>query len=595
MTASRLTGPGAGADTTVLRAQDAPVGSTLGQLLAQVSDIEVQRPGGATGVASIFLRGAKPNFTMVMVEGMPLNDPTNSRGGSADVSAIQTLGLERVEIVRGSMSALYGSGAVGGVVNLILPGGTPDPEGQITLAAGSDGAFAGNLLVAGPLGQGAGGSLDYGYADAGDGVPDSSRINQAVDAKVSPLDGSDRYGLVARVSQSEAHAFPDASGGPRLAVRRATEATLAKQGLLGGHWRFDLSDLVGLELGAAGGVQSFRDVSPGVAPSPFSPGGVPAGVSQSQYSFARSQLIARFDPHATWTALAGIEAQQEDGRTDGALTIFGHALPSRFDLHRWTTSAFGEAEVSQGPVSLDASLRVDRIEGFGSHLSPRINGTWRLGDGFKAHAGWGRSFKAPSFYALGNSFVGNPALRPELSQSAEIGLGWQGPRGFNADATVFHARYSDLVSFVPGPPPRLENLSSVVSKGVQVTLAAPLGLSGGLHVSTTYVDTANQADGSRLLDLPAWRSTAGLDWKLNSRLTGYVDATHVGQRLDYSIVTGTVVLPAYAAADVRLVWLATPRSTLEASLQNAFDKHYEAAVGFPAPGLSLRLALNHRL
>ncbi len=133
-------------DATVLTPGAVPEGSTLADLLATASDVEVQRPGAA-GTASIFLRGAKPNFTLVMIEGIPLNDQTNSGGGSTDVSALNVLDLDRVEIVRGPLSSIYGSGAVQGAVNLILPDGSPKLTGAVSAAGGTDGDAAGALLL----------------------------------------------------------------------------------------------------------------------------------------------------------------------------------------------------------------------------------------------------------------------------------------------------------------------------------------------------------------------------------------------------------------------------------------------------------------
>ncbi|MDR3507461.1 MAG: TonB-dependent receptor [Caulobacteraceae bacterium] len=579
------------ANTTVLAPTDAPAGASVGDLLATVSDVEVQRPGGAAGVASVFMRGAQPNFTLVMLEGVPLNDPTNTRGGSADVSAFSALGLQRVEIVRGALSAIYGSGALGGAVNLILPAGAARPSGVVTLAGASDSALAAGLTLRGPLAGGAGGSISLGYGDGGDSVAQSSRTNLSLGGKIAPLDGSDRYGLVLRLSRSDAHAFPDDSGGPRLAVLRTTEQSRAEEGLIGGHWRFDLSRLASLELNGAATARSFDDVSPGVAPGVRDPVGVPAGTSHDRYDRQRGQAILRLAPMAGWRALIGVEGQQEHGQSTGDLIYYGMAFPSRFTLNRTTWSGFAETDLDHGPLALDASLRLDAPQRFGTHVSGRVGAAWRLGHGLTLRAAWGESFKAPSFYALGNSLVGNPGLRPETSNAAEAGIVWRGVSGASLEIAYFHARYGQLIDFVSGPPPRLENRSSVLTQGVQVTATAPLGDRATARASATYADTHDQSDGSRLRSLPPWRGTASLDWRFTGKLTGRLGALYVSDRLDSSVPTGDVTLPPYATLGARLTWAATPRLSLEASLENALNRRYEAAIGFPAPRTVGRLSL----
>lgn len=581
-------------DATVVSPDAAPVGATLADLLETVSDVAVQRPGGAAGTASIFLRGAKPNFTMVMIEGVPLNDQTNSRGGSADVSGVNLLGVERVEVVRGALSSIYGSGAVQGAVNLIAPGGTPRPSATGVVEAATDRGAALAVSARGPLANGAGGSLTLDWDDAGHDVEGASRVNQAILGKIAPLDGSDRYGLVARVASSIAQTFPDSSGGPRLSVRRITERTRAEQALLGAHWRFDLRPGLDLEVGGAGVASAFHDNSPGVAPGPGGPSGVPAGTSQDRYNLARGQAILRYDPDGAWRALAGVEVQREHGEDVSNLTLFGLKFPSRYSLTRTTPAAFVEADLDQGGLSMDASVRIDRPGDLGAHATGRLGVAARLAPQINLHLSWGRSFKAPSFFGLANGFVGNPGLKPEAAETSELGLAWIGGPGLKLDANLFHIQYHQLVDFDPGPPPRLVNRTSVLSQGAQVSLTAPLGQHGTVNASATYIDTRNQANRSRLLELPAWRVTSSADWRFTSRLRGRLDAIYVGDRLDAAIPTGLRMLRPYTLIGARLTYGAEAGVDVEVSLENAFDRRYEDAIGFPMPGVVGRLSLRRR-
>ncbi|HEY1426275.1 MAG TPA: TonB-dependent receptor [Caulobacteraceae bacterium] len=576
---------------TVLTPDDAPAGATLGDALAGVSDIAVQQPGGATGFSSIFVRGAKPNFTLVMIDGVPLGDQTNSRGGATDVSGLNLLDIDRVEIVRGALSSVYGSGAVEGAINLVLPAGAPLPTGTVLAGGGADASYEAAAMLRGPLGAGAGGMLAAGYADAGDAVLDSFRRNVAVDAKLAPLDGSDAYGLMIRWSESDAQRFPDASGGPDLAVRRATERLIAQQLLAAAHRRMQLADSLSLDVALATSQQWANDVTPGVAPGPGEPAGVPSGTTTDRYGLVRGQAILRWAPDGDWRALAGLEAVQEDGRERGALKLFGFKFPDRYHLHRTTPAVFGEVEGNSRAWSLDASLRVDHPSGLGDHLTGRVGLAWRPARTLTLHVAAGESFKAPSFFALGNPFIGNPALRPETAQTTEAGIAWSPAPRASAEVDVFHTQYRDLVDFDAGPPPRLVNRSHVTSQGAQVQLHAPLTARGALELSATYTDTHDQTTGAPLLELPRWRAGAVLDWRFSGRVRGRLDALYVSSRLDTSAPTALVTLSGYATLDARLMIDIGHETLLEASLINATNNRYQDAIGFPSPGVTGRLAL----
>lgn len=582
------------ADATVLAPTAVPGGSTLGDLLATESDVEVQRPGGAAGTASIFLRGAKPNFTLVMIEGIPLNDQTNSRGGSTDVSALNVLDLDRVEIVRGPLSSIYGSGAVQGAVNLILPEGSSNLAGAVSAAGGTDGDAAGALLLRGHLGGDVGGVLTADWDDAGHAVAQSSRTNEVVSAKLAPLDGSDSYGLIFRLSRSATDAFPDDSGGPLLAVLRDVERTRAEQALIGAHWTFPLERGLDLELTGAGTSSDFHDATPGVAPGVGGAVGVPAGTSRDQYTFARGQAILRYDPQSNWRALIGAEFQQEHGHDNSDLTLFGQAFPSHYTLDRATPAVFLEGSGEAGPVSLDASARVDQPGNLGNHVTGQFGLGLPLSAQLSIHAMVGDSFKAPSFYALGNGFIGNPALKPERASTGELGAKWSDDAGFSIEANLFRTQYHQLVDFDPGPPPRLVNRDSVLTQGIQATVTAPLAERGMFSLSATYADTRNQADNSRLLELPPWRVTSAFEWRFSNRLRARLDAVYDGDRLDTSVPTGELTLPAYTTLTARLFYAVSPGAELEASVENALDSRYQTAIGFPAPGVTGRLGIVHR-
>jgi outer membrane cobalamin receptor len=584
-------------DGSTLGADEIDGLASLADALQLAGDVQVQQPGGRGGFASLYVRGADPNFTTVMFDGVPLNDSTNSRGGAVNVSELSPLGLLRIELVRGPLSSLYGSGALAGGVDLVVPGGREDVSADVLAGAGSQGDHVAMAQLRGPLWAGGGGSLtaiDENAGDLGEGTRFRART---LFGKIAPLaDGSGRSGrLVFRLSDTRSAGFPDNSGGARFAVLRETDRRSTKDQLVGLGVRLWESGPVRAD--AAASLSRRRDVfaTPGVAASAIDPFGLPAGSDETSFTRAIAQLTVRYSPSGEWQWLAGAEAQRESGRSDGLLSLFGFDLPTAYRLERWTASAFAEANREGRRWQANLGLRVDRPDGLGTRLTGRAGLAYRLpGAPLVLRLAAGTGFKAPSFYALGNPFVGNPGLSPEKSRSVEAGARWRFGAAGAAGLTLFRTTYSGLIDFVAGPPPRLENLSRVRIWGASLDLRAPLTEGLGASANLALVDVRNAESGAALLNRPKWRGNAALDWRpgANFRLVGRL--TYVGERDDFSIPTGRVTLGGYALISGEAEWKLSEALRAAAVLEDALASRGEDAVGFPAPGRSLRFSLRQR-
>ena len=576
-------------DGPVLRAR-----SSLADALQTLADVQVQQPGGRGGMASIYLRGADPNFTVVMLDGVPLNDSTNSRGGAVNASEISPLGLERVELARGPLSSLYGSGALAGAIDLVVPGGAARHGGTVLAGAGLDGEYTAMAQWHGPVAGGYGASLTAIDDNAGDPTPGGRFRGRSLTGKLAPLSGDDGARLLFRVADTQAEGFPDNSGGPRLATLRQVDHRDGEESLLAGRVRPLHRGSASLELSASTLLREDHLITAGVAPSAFDPVGLPAGEDRTRFQRDNAQAIARFEPAGGPQGLVGVAYQREKGRDAGLLDLYGMSLPTDFQLTRETVSAFAEAGVVKDPWALDLGGRIDRPDGLGRHATGRASLRYAgLIDGLTLRASLGSGFKAPSFYALGNPFVGNRDLKPETSRSAEVGFEWRFVEGSRLSATVFSSRYADLIDFIPDPYPHLENVSKVTSKGAnaQLDLALSPRLSAGLDV--TYADTRNAETDARLLNRPRWRAEATLDWKAGATLDARARYGHVGARGDYSVPTGPVTLKAYDTLSLEADWRPIDKVTLTAVVDNALDDGHEDAVGFPAPGRQVRVIARH--
>lgn len=595
VTASRLPSPaGLSPHSTAVIPQAALVGrSSVADALGNLSDIYVQAPGGRAGAASVFLRGADPNFTTILFDGVPLNDPTNTRGGAVNVSEIAAANLQRIEVVGGPLSGLYGSGSLAGAINLVAPGGAATPGGQATVGVGSRDLWTAAALLQGPLPAGLGGALGLAADDDGEQTPGSRFRSRTLTAKVAPLDAPDSGRLIVRLGERALRTFPDSSGGPRLATRRTTDVRKSRDQLAGLSlpiWRGDAA-----RLDVAGSILHRRDdnTTPDVAPSAIDPQGVPAGEDHTHYTRAIAQAVGRIDT-ARWKLAAGAEFQREDGRNAGLLSFGPFAAPNSFDLRRDTVSAFAEAEHASDRLTVNAALRADDVHGLAARVTGRAGARYDLGSGLALKGTFGTSFKAPSFYALANPFVGNRNLRPEESQGGELGLAWTGSGGDTASVTVFHTRYKGLIDFIPGPPPRLENRDLVVAKGVSAKAAHAFSETLSGTVQVLYASTKDDASNAQLLNRPKWRVNATLDWRATDTVQLTLRHAYVADRDDYATPVGMRTMGGYNALSVEAAWTFAPKTTARLIVDNALDDDHEDALGFPAPKIGARVLLSRR-
>jgi len=593
VTASRLTNSSAKSPFSITVIPQAQLlgRQSVADALGTMADIYVQAPGGRSGPSSIFLRGADPNFSVVLLDGVPLNNSTNSRGGAVNVSEIGTASLERIEVVTGSLSGLYGSGALAGVINLVVPAGTDVHHLQATIGAGSRGSATASARWQGPIGKGFGGSLDVLTDNDGQPSPGSRFKARVLTGKIAPLGQPDAGRLIVRVSETAAGAFPDSSGGDRLAVRHLTDDRKGREQLVGLTLPAYRSDKLRLDASAALLTRRDDTVSPGVARSAIDPVGIPAATDVSRYKRAAMQSVGRLD-HGDWSFAGGMEALRETGSSTGKLSFGGYLVPNSFSLDRSTVSGFAEANRAGTAWTLNSGVRLDNVQGLAPHLTARAGVRYEPpGSKVVLRGSVGSGFKAPSFYALGNPFVGNANLKPEESLGGEVGLTWAGAPGTLAALTVFQTRFKGLIDFVPGPPPRLENLNLVRSTGVsgQATHAFTSRLS--VPVQGQWAKTEDGADGGQLLNRPRLRFNEMLAWQVSDGLNVTFRHSFTGARDDYATPVGVQSLDAYHSVSIETAWTILPATTARLVIDNALNDKHEDALGFSAPRSGIRFFL----
>ena len=557
------------------------------ELLRQVPGLHIDQPGARASVSSVYLRGGDPNFTVVLIDGVKVNDPTNSRGGSFDFSTLSTDAIERIEIVRGPLSAVYGSDALSGAINIITRKGDPKPVRSVEVAGGRFG-YVDALLQA----QGMLKALDYAvsgsYLDNGEPVEDSGFESKAFYTNLG-LSLSDAMQLrsVLRYADSDNKVFPDDSGGPQFAVLREVDKrdiqeltlglTMTHEPMPWWQYRFQF-----------GLYDHQEDVnSPGVAPGVRNPFGIPPNNTDS--SFRRYELTVHhlFPVTNSLTFSLGAQAQFEDGTSIGSLTLGSSPIPTSFHLTREIWAPFLEAQVAPLPnFLLQGGVRIDLPEGFDTKVSPRAGVSYTIASTNTTLRGsWGKGFKLPSFFALSNPTVGNPNLIPETSQSVDAGVVqtlWH--ERLTVGATFFYNKFSDLVDFDERQN-RLVNRSRVITEGVEMSLQVQPWPALGVTSHLTYLATNLQGTDEQLRNRPRWRGGFTLGWRPLAALEVNLRALFVGKVPDSSIPTGDRNLDPYARIDLAATWTITSTWQLFLTVDNLFNAHYEEFIGFPAPGI----------
>jgi iron complex outermembrane receptor protein/vitamin B12 transporter len=562
----------------------------LTEALRQVPGLHVDQTGARGGLSSVYIRGGDPNFTPVMVDGIPLNDPLNPRGGSVDLSLLDLIDAERIEIVRGPLSSRYGSDALSGAINLI----TQPETGARGLQVSAEGGRFGYVRAAGrghgPLTP----DLSYTLAAAltrNDAQVEGDRYRLATLAgsTVWSPDEAQSVRLLVRYWDRQSHAFPEGSGGPRFARFRGAEAR-ASQGLLAGlRWQQAVSDRWSSTL--VGDVyRATEDLdSPGVA------GRIPPNTRATEFLRARLQWQQAFTPWDALQLAAGLEGVWEDGEVDGALD---QTVPLTFAQTRARGGVFVEALWTPAAAwRFSAAVRVDVPERFGAEVSPRVGLGYTVpAAGTQLRAAWGQGFKLPSLFALADPLVGNPALRPEHSTGAEVGVSqplWG--RTLEVSATAFWNRFDDLIDF-SAEAFRLVNRSRVRTQGLEVGLTWAPWRTGHVDATLTYLDTDIRGSPEPLRNRPRWAGGLGVSWQSEALGVG-ARATWVGRRPDTDFLippSGRTAADGFVKVDAAVSLRLSRQVRAFLAVDNLFGQAYEETLGFPAPGILPRAGLEGR-
>lgn len=559
----------------------------LGQLLLRESGVFIDQTAASSGFSSIYLQGGDPSFTVVMLDGVSLNDPTSSRGSAVDLSSINLASIERIEIVRGNASAIHG-GAMAGVVNIITRQRT---EGfTAKMETGGFGFKRATTSVAARFGNF---SSDLAVSAARDGIgtPTGSTKNESIRMGTYLNNGPYSLGMRLNLTESENRAFPDDSGGFQYAIRRAFEIRRSRSNQFSFKGSVDWRESGRFEIDWTLNTRTEADTSPGVAPGKRDAAGLPGWETHSSYQRSNSTAQYFRDLSESYSGAIGLDLQVEKGGVVGFLNFPTFKLPSNFVLERTTKSVFGEMRFRGEKLSVQTGIRISSSEPFGTQRSPHLGFKMDFGTFGTSRVNFSRGSKLPSFYALTHPLVGNPRLIPEVVTRSEIGHSAVLGRAFEGSVTLFNANYGNLVDFVSTPRPLLVNRGKINIRGVESSVSGTLA--NTLNAKATFSRLAITPEDGRgsPRNRPEKQATLAITKSLSTATSASLAWRYVGMRLDSSIPTGDVWLNSYSTMDFAISRKLSPTSQLDISVDNLLAKQYEEIVGTSGFGRRLRISL----
>lgn len=571
------------ADMTVITRADIErqAFGSLADLLRAQACFELVRNGGPFANTSMFVRGADTRHTTVLVDGIHYDSQASSGATWQNIPLAQ---IERIEIVRGAASAIYGSDAIGGVVQIFTRKGDGRPTVELAAGAGNRGLRKGSVSVTGMTGI-----VDYAFSLAGE-RSDGYNIRPSTDPTYTPDrdgyrhgDGSARVGLqLAKEHRVEVMAMRSKSNSQYDASAKPTvdDHNLNEMKALRGSWSAQWSPAFNTEFSAGESTDRYEIPPPGFAY--LTETRIRSYALNGGYKFGDHQFT-------------GVIERREDRLLNSSLPQ--SATPGQGDRH---DNAIGAGWLwNGGPLSLQLNVRHDDDSEFGGANTGMLAAGWKLGGGWRLRGSWGTAFRAPSLYQRFSDY-GNPKLVPEHGRNAEVGLHFE--QGSSSLAvTAYRNLIDDLIIF--GPPDNAkcpnsfgcyDNVSQGQLQGLSLSAGTQLGvvrLSGSLDLQAPKDVTPGSANYGKLLARRA-REHASLraDSSLGAWDFGAVLLVS-GKRFDNA--ANTTKLGGYATLDLDAQVEISKPLRLQFKLENAFNRHYQSANGYDAQPVQAFIGLRY--
>lgn len=556
-----------GSSVTVLNAQDIQLSqqATVLEVLRTVPGIDIAQSGGPGRIADISLRGASSSQTLVLVDGVRVNAATL---GAYDFANLSADNIERIEVLRGPQSTLYGSEAMGGVISITTRRGAQGHGGSARVEGGSPEQWRGGVEV-----HGGNAHADYSAAvdlqrydglsaadksvgatekDRFDNANASARIGGAIlddgraDLALRHFESTiDLDGFDGMVPADDLNASSDRDGTSANLTVRKPLASWWQQTIAGGIYD---ESLVGHDPDTVYNVYTINN--------------------RNVDASLQSDLL----PSDAHVVSVGYEFEDRHGETKGSYSK-DVQLNSVFAQEQWHAT---------DALNLTGGARLDDHSEFGTEDTYRGTASYLLGQtGMRAHGSAGTGFKAPTLADLFYPNFGNPDLSPETSVGYDAGLEVPLCERASVDVTYFRNAFNDLISY-DSTTLRAENIDEATAQGVEVAGLVEICTNLQLQATYTFMDSEDKGTGKKLARRPEHRATVEARYQPTTRLSTTATLVAVNDRID----SDGSPMDNYERIDLGVEYAYNRHVYPYARIENLLDQDYEEVNGFSNPGFT---------
>jgi len=562
-----------GSSISVINTEDLEAAQTVfvQDMLQSVPGLTLNQNGSFGGVSSVRIRGASSDQTVILIDGVQVND-VSTPGGGYNFANLDPNGIARIEVLRGPQSILYGSDAIGGVVNIITPGGEGGLTGSLFAEGGSFNTFRGGGHIAGGSDK-----LNFSLSASGitsDGISKADENNGnteqdgyrniSLHGKVSgKISENHSLQLISRYidSRSEFDSFGPADG---------DEVSYSEEFLIAGRGFFNYLDgALHNTLSVEYSTTDRRNESDGL--ESYNAEGARLNLDYFGHYKIREDFAVSF----------GLQHEETKAESVSDETF---NIDSVFSELSWQ---------GLGGLTLTAGLRYDDHNAYGDTTTPRLTAAYFFADsGTKIFANWGEGFKAPSVFQLTYicSFCGltepNANLRPEESSGWEVGF----EQGFLEDqihigATYFNQKITDMIAFdfTVG----YNNIANVRTKGVELFLDARIGDDLRLRGNYTFTDARDRDSDTDLVRVPRNAAFAEVQWQATRGLQLGLSLTYNGKETD-QYTAGT---DSWTRVDLKAAYEIGEAVEIYGRIDNLFDREYQQVNGYGTPDRAAHIGI----
>ena len=532
--------------------------------LAAAPGVTVNQNGSFGGLATVRIRGASSDQTLVLLDGIPLGDPT-AVGGGYDFSILDPAEIERIEILKGPQSTLWGSDAIAGVVNIITKRPSDGLGGSLFAEGGSFATFRGGAAI--------------------DGGNDTGDFRLSVSGITS--DG------ISKADEDDGNTETDAYDGLTI----------------GGRGGVNLPHDIRLET-AARYMKGQTEID-GFPPPNFSLADTDDNSETEQITGAVTLKAPMFNDQLQHTLLAGYTDIERRGNFGGFESVDeGDRLILRYqgtaqlgERHRLAFGAereesstndvetsingyFGLYEFKPVPtVTVSGGIRLDDHSTFGEETTLRAAAAWAASDALTLRASWGEGFKAPTIFQLTQTFgllPPNADLQPETSEAFDVGFDYTPVKDMlRFRVSYFHRNTRNEIIFAPNF--RYENLEATRARGVEIAVDVAVTDTISISANHAYIDAEDRTTGERQIRIPKHSGDVAFIYAHETGFSGSLVVRHNGEETEGPFGSD---VPSWVRVDFAASYPVKENIELYGGIENLFDANYQQVSGYGTPGVS---------